>query len=890
RGGGGGGGLYGGGGGGGSTCGGAGGGGGGSSLAPSGFVTAATAATPSVVISTQGAPAQLSLALGTSELVANGSASTTATVTIRDAGGAPAIGEQVTIAGSGGQAVGAVTDNGDGTYTATVTASTRAGSSTVTATAGPLSDSRALSQVHGPAASVRLALDPAAIVADGSATTTATATVADAYGNAVPGETVSIVSDGLQTVGAVADNGDGSYDATVTATARSGSATIRATVGAISDSATLTQTPGAPAQVVLALDDDTLVANGTAATTATTTVTDAHGNGVPGEEVWITSAAGPAVGAVSDHADGTYTATVTASTGAGAFEIGAATGALDADPVTLRQVAGPATELALTLAQPELLVGTGTTTATATLADAFGNPVAGEDVSIVSDGSQPIGAVTDAGDGSYTATIDATTRAGRSTLTATAGSLRASATLTQRADSAWEVVTTVAPDRLVADGSATTTATASVTDRYGNVLPLGGISFSSDGGQQIGPVSDDGDGRSTATVTASTRPGRTYVRAQYGGLLGGAWLTEVAGPAATVTVALADDALTADGSAATTATATVTDAHGNAVAGGDDVVFSSDGGQAIGPLTDHGDGVYSATVTATTRAGSATITATDRSVAPAVSGSAQLTQRPGPAARLALTLDPAAIVADGAATTSATVIVTDAHGNRRPDGGERIALGADGGQQIGPVTDHGDGRYSAAVTATRAAGRFTVRASAEAFATPASAEAGLTQLAPAPVDGGGGGGSGGPVPGGQGGDDPSATAPRLALARLTASRRGLLTARVTAPAAGRLVLVATAKAPASASARSGSARRAGSRAGSAVVRAVVVARGALRVSRTGAVRLVARPTRRGSALARLGRRAPLLTVKLTFRPAAGGKAQTITLRRVRLGSAHPARR
>ncbi len=574
-------------------------------------------------------------------------------------------------------------DHGDGTYSATVTASTRSGSFTVTASAGALSDGRALRQLPGPVASVALALGSASLTADGSAATTATATVSDAFGNGVPGETVTIVGSGGQSVGAVVDHGDGTYGATVTASTRSGSFTVTASAGARSDAATLTQTPGAPTSVALTLADETLVANGTATTTATATVTDAFGNGVPGDDVTITSAAGPVLGPVTDVGDGSYTATVTASTSAGSFMIEAADGALDADPATLRQLAGPATRLGLTLAEPELLVGAGATVATATLADAFGNPIGGADLTIASDGGQQLGTVADTGDGSYTATVAATTRAGRSTLTASAGSLRATAELTQRADSASAVVATLAPDTLVADGTATTTATARVTDRYGNVLPLGGIAFRTDGGQQIGPVTDHADGRSTATITAATRPGRTYVVAQYGGLLGGAWLTEVAGPAAIVQVTLDDDALVADGSASTTATATVTDAYGNAVAGGDEVVFAGDGGQAIGPVTDHGDGVYSATVTTTTRAGAYAISATDRSGAAPVHGAAQLTQLAGPAARLALTLAPAAIVADGAATTTATVVVSDAHGNRRPDGGERIALSAPGGQPIG---------------------------------------------------------------------------------------------------------------------------------------------------------------------------------------------------------------
>ena len=44
-------------------------------------------------------------------------------------------------------------------------------------------------------------------------------------------------------------------------------------------------------------------------------------------------------------------------------------------------------------------------------------------------------------------------------------------------------------------------------------------------------------------------------------------------------------------------------------------------GQVIGPVSDNGDGSYSATITASTRAGIATITATDESASPTLSGS-----------------------------------------------------------------------------------------------------------------------------------------------------------------------------------------------------------------------------------------------------------------------------
>ena len=82
----------------------------------------------------------------------------------------------------------------------------------------------------GPASAVGVALSPASIPADGSSTSVVTATVSDADGVPVDGEDVAFTStDPGQRIGAVTDNGNGTYTATVTASTRVGGATITAT-------------------------------------------------------------------------------------------------------------------------------------------------------------------------------------------------------------------------------------------------------------------------------------------------------------------------------------------------------------------------------------------------------------------------------------------------------------------------------------------------------------------------------------------------------------------------------------------------------------------------------------------------------------------------------------
>jgi invasin-like protein len=93
-----------------------------------------------------------------------------------------------------------------------------------------------------------------------------------------------------------------------------------------------------------------------------------------------------------------------------------------------------------------------------------------------------------------------------------------------------------------------------------------------------------------------------------------------------VSVALTPPSITADGTSTSLATATVNGQDGQPAIGATVDFTSSDPGETIGPVTDNGDGTYSATITASTTAGFATITATDESASPTMSGQATLTQ------------------------------------------------------------------------------------------------------------------------------------------------------------------------------------------------------------------------------------------------------------------------
>ena len=143
---------------------------------------------------------------------------------------------------------------------------------------------------------------------------------------------------------------------------------------------------------------------------------------------------------------------------------------------------------------------------------------------------------------------------------------------------------------------------------------------------------------------------------------------------------------------------------------GHTVAFSSsDSGIKFSPTTLNLDGTYTATLTSSTTAGTATITATDTSVQPPVSGQATLTQTPGPATNMALSLAPQSVIADGSSYTTATATVADAHGNPVPTD-TVVFSSSDPGEKVLQVADNGNGTYSALIRSSGTPGPVTLTA------------------------------------------------------------------------------------------------------------------------------------------------------------------------------------
>lgn len=159
--------------------------------------------------------------------------------------------------------------------------------------------------------------NPTTIPPDGVSTSTITVTLRDSSGNrlAFGGDGVTLATT-VGVLGLVTDNDDGSYETTLTAGTAVGTAVITGTVNgaAILDTATVYFTAVSPATSTIAAGAQSITGNGTSTTTITVQLKDSASTNLTlgGDSIALTTSSGT-LSAVTDNANGTYTATLTSS-------------------------------------------------------------------------------------------------------------------------------------------------------------------------------------------------------------------------------------------------------------------------------------------------------------------------------------------------------------------------------------------------------------------------------------------------------------------------------------------------------------------------------------------------------------------------------------------------
>uniref|UniRef100_UPI001D1391A3 Ig-like domain-containing protein n=2 Tax=Escherichia coli TaxID=562 RepID=UPI001D1391A3 len=239
-----------------------------------------------------------------------GSTANTLRVKVTDAFGNTLAGQTVSVLADNGATVApTVITEPDGTVEISVTSQT-AGASTVTASINSSSLSRNVTFV----ADVRTAKIADLVVtrdnsvADGAMANTLRVRVTDAFGNALNGQTVSVLADnGATTAPMVTTQPDGTVEISVTSQT-AGASTVTASINSSSLSRTVTFIADVrTAQIAdLVVTRDNSVADGAMANMLRARVTDAFGNALAGQTVSVMAGNGATTApTVTTQPDGT---------------------------------------------------------------------------------------------------------------------------------------------------------------------------------------------------------------------------------------------------------------------------------------------------------------------------------------------------------------------------------------------------------------------------------------------------------------------------------------------------------------------------------------------------------------------------------------------------------
>lgn len=692
-------------------------------------------------------------------------------------------GAEVAFSAAGGTSAGGIgetVDAGDGSYAAPFTAAAVGTSLTVTAIVDgtPVADTDSLRVVAGPVSAAESELTV-------SADTVTVGTVVQLLLRARDAEARPLVGGGRTVAFSAAtgpglaegaietdsvDLGDGTYTADFRATKGGGAVTISATidgapVGEPLPAIAVNDVAPSPQTSIVAVADDALVAGDS--TTLTLTVfgpdsTAATSGGLAVEfvpEIDVGTSAGE-VGVVTDHGDGSYTATFTARRSGGPVAISAT---MDDTPVQMLDSLGvpqlPAISVSpgavsldssfVEVSDDELALGE-TSLLRLRTQDEFGNPLEHGGLAVTLTATKDveggpagdIGPVTDAGDGTYTAVYTATEE-----VTALIGATIDGEPITSAdvpiialcsvgvVSPAGSVVTVA--DTVLGSGVGTTVA-LHARDAEGRCLRNTGlvVDFAFAGGTSTGMLTgtvDLGDGTYSATLTGVLAGTPSVVAATIDGAPVTTGLPTVAvipgdvsGTASELTV----DRDRLDVGAQSRIDLTTRDAAGNRIlTGGLDVVFSVDGGTSGGTLsstTDNADGTYFARLTATEVGSPLTVGAsiegtpadptppTIEVVAGPVSVDSSVVSLAGVA-----TGDTATIAVGD--TITATLTARDAQGRALAGGGRTVEFTVSGGTsalfvESSPALDAGDGTYTSRLAGETVGTPVTIGATVDGVA------------------------------------------------------------------------------------------------------------------------------------------------------------------------------
>ncbi|EGD5020859.1 invasin, partial [Escherichia coli] len=647
--------------------------------------------------------------------VADGATANTLRARVTDAFGNALAGQTVSVlAGNGATTAPTVTTQPDGTVEISVTSQT-AGTSVITASVNNSSQSRNVTFIAdvSTAQIADLVVSQDNAVADGATANTLQVRVTDAFGNALAGQTVSVLADNGATVApVVTTQPDGTVEISVTSQT-AGSSAVTVSINSSSQSRDVTFIADVrTAQIAdLVVIKDDSVADGAMANMLRARVTDVFGNALAGQTVSVMADNGAAVAStMTTKPDGTVEISVTSQTAGISVVTASINNSSQSQNVTFVADVRTAKIADLVVSQDNAVAdGSTANTLRARVTDAFGNTLAGQTVSVMAgNGATVAPTVITEPDG--TAEISVTSQtAGVSAVTASINNSSQSRDVTFIADVRTAQIASleVTQDNAVADGAMANTLQVRVTDANGNTLAGQTVSVLADNGATVAPTVITGqDGTVEISVTSQTA-GTSAVTASINSSTASRNVTFVADvrTAQIASLEVTQDNSVADGAMANTLRVKVTDAFGNTLAGQTVSVSAGNSATTAPTVITEPDGTVEISVTSRT-AGVSAVTATinNSSLSRNVTFIADV--RTAKIADLVVTRDNS--VADGAMANTLRVRVTDAFGNTLA--GQTVSVLADNGATTAPTVITGqDGTVEISVT-SRTAGISTVTA------------------------------------------------------------------------------------------------------------------------------------------------------------------------------------
>ncbi|MGS2014705.1 inverse autotransporter adhesin IatC [Escherichia coli] len=648
--------------------------------------------------------------------VADGAMANTLRVKVTDAFGNALAGQTVSVlAGNGATTAPTVTTQPDGTVEISVTSQT-AGTSAVTASINSSSLSRNVTFVAdvrtAKIASLEVTQDNS--VADGAMANTLRVKVTDAFGNALNGQTVSVMADNGATVAPTVITGqDGTVEISVTSqTAGTSAVTASINNSSLSQSVKFIADVSTAQIASLEVTQDNSVADGAMANTLRVKVTDAFGNALGGQTVSVLADNGATTApTVTTQPDGTVEISVTSQTAGTSVVTASIKNSTLSRDVTFIADVRTAQIASLEVTQDNSVAdGAMANTLRVKVTDAFGNTLAGQTVSVLADNGATVAPTVITGqDGTVEISVTSQT-AGTSVVTASINNSSQSQNVTFIADVSTAQIASleVTQDNAVADGAMANTLRVKVTDAFGNTLAGQTVSVLADNGATVAPTVITGqDGTVEISVTSQTA-GTSAVTATINSSSQSRDVTFIADirTAQIASLEVTQDNAVADGAMANTLQVRVTDANGNALAGQTVSVTAGNGATVAPTVTTQPDGTVEISVTSQT-AGTSAVTASINSSSQSRDVTFIADVSTAQIASLEVTQDNA--VADGAMANTLRVKVTDAFGNALA--GQTVSVMAGNGATVAPtVITEPDGTAEISVT-SQTAGVSAVTAS-----------------------------------------------------------------------------------------------------------------------------------------------------------------------------------